>query len=220
METHNTVHMSEERVLHVYSDARKKDQEDTWDALSVIESQFKVEHVHVLRDSDYGDIIKRNWGRGHNLILVEQDIVPAAGQIRELLSCRGNLCAFPYLVKADIPNRYSVFNFQRGKRPDNWKTFDNSRYIGNIPIEKRPKYCGLSGFGLTKISIKAQEKFNFPKLYNLGRWDIIDSWLSLNLYERVGRNRIFHLHYPPVKHNHYSDMPNPAPEPPGTLLVF
>ena len=137
-----------------------------------------------------------------------------------MLSCRGNLCAFPYLVKADIPDSYSVFNFERVQTTENWRTFNGARYIGKIPLDKKPKYCGLSGFGLTKISTRAQEKFDFPKLYNLDRWDIIDSWFSLMLYERVHRNRIFHLHYPPVKHNHLSGSSNPKPEAPGTLLVF
>ena len=53
-----------EEYRAVYSDARKKDQGETWEAFFIIESQFKVEHVHVLRDSDYGNIIKRNWRKG------------------------------------------------------------------------------------------------------------------------------------------------------------
>lgn len=212
--------MPEEKILHVYSDHRKADQIETWRALKSIEPVYKVDHVRVLKETDYADTIKRNWNKGHTLILIEQDIVPTSKQIKELLSCRARLCSFPYLVKADIPDSYSIFNFTKNSKPDNWMTYDGSRYIDRVPFTKKVKYCGLSGFGLTKISIKAQKMFDFPRLYQLKRWDIIDSWFSLRLYERIKRNRIFHIHYPPVKHNHYSSPSTKISKEESKLLVF
>ncbi|QRF75003.1 hypothetical protein Thermo_00496 [Thermoplasmatales archaeon] len=112
-------------------------------------------------------------------MIIEQDIVASPWHIRNLISCHENLCCFPYLVKSDRVDTYSIFNFTDRSKPDNWKTFDGSEYIDRVRIETKPEYCGLSGFGLTKIGLKAQKLVDFPKLYNLERWDIIDSMLSL-----------------------------------------
>lgn len=212
--------MVSEKVLHIYSDVRKTYQRETWKAFKSIDPAFQVEHVHVVENSDYADTLKRNWGKGHKLIIIEQDIVATPNHIGELLKCRARLCAFPYLVKANEPGSYSIFNFARYSKPNNWKTFDGARYIDRIEIDERPKYCGLSGFGLTKIGPKAQELIDFPNLYDLKRWDIIDSWLSLRLYEKIRRNRIFHLHYPPVKHNHYSQVAKDENAGQNRLLIF
>lgn len=205
------------KILHVYSDARKSDQKETWTAFKSIEQTFPVEHVHALKNSDYPNAIKENWGKGEDLIIVEQDIVPTPKHIKDLMSCKCRLCSFPYLVKADQPNSYSIFDFASHSKPDNWMTFDGARYIDRVGVKEHPDYCGLSGFGLTKIGARAQELLNFPKLYKLNRWDIIDSWLSLRYYEKIKRNRIFHVHYPPVKHNHFSEARKPKE---NKLLVF
>lgn len=207
-------------ILHVYSNARKKDQRETLRAFKMIDSVYQVEHIHAVKKGDYARAIKRFWGKGHDLIIVEQDIVPTPKQIHELLSCKARLCCFPYLIKADIPGYYSIFNFARYPRSDNWLTFDGAKHIGSIQIEKRPDYCGLSGFGLTKIGSKAQEMLDFPTLYNLGRWDIIDSWMSLRYYELIGRNRVFHVHYPLVKHNHFSSAKHTRKIHDSKILVF
>ena len=61
--------MTREKILHVYSDAWKEEQKETWEAFSLIEPEFHVDHVHVLRDTDYGDTIKRNWGKGTTSLL-------------------------------------------------------------------------------------------------------------------------------------------------------
>ena len=212
--------MSSERILHVYSDSRKDEQGETWEAFERIDSMFKVEHVHALGVNDYADTIRDNWGEGHDLVIIEQDIVATPDHIRELITCRNSLCCFPYLVKSDRQDTYSVFNFTDRPKPDNWKTYDGDRYIDRVKIERKPEYCGLSGFGLTKLGVKAQQLVDFVRLYDLDRWDIIDSWLSLRLYEKIGNNQIFHIHYPPVKHNHLSEGDGPNKERHGNLLVF
>ena len=61
---------------------------------------------------------------------------------------------------------------------------------------------------------------DFPRLYTLRRWDIIDSWFSLMLYEKVKRNKIFHIHYPPVKHNHFSSTSTKLQKDNSKLLIF
>ncbi|OWP57200.1 MAG: hypothetical protein B2I17_02165 [Thermoplasmatales archaeon B_DKE] len=212
--------MTSEKILHVYSDIRNEEQKETWEAFEQIDSVYSVEHVHALGVNDYADTIRDYWGLGHDLVIIEQDIVASPWHIRNLISCHENLCCFPYLVKSDRVDTYSIFNFTDRSKPDNWKTFDGSEYIDRVRIETKPEYCGLSGFGLTKIGLNAQKLVDFPKLYDLERWDIIDSWLSLRLYEKVGSNRIFHIHYPPVKHNHRSEKNKVDREPNSKLLVF
>lgn len=209
-----------EKVIHVFSDIRKRNQKETWKAFKTIDGEFDVEHIHAVERNDYSNALKRYWGKGHNLIIVEQDIVATPNHIRELLSCKARLCCFPYLIKSDDPARYSIFNFTRYSKPDNWKTFDGARYIDRVNIDKRPKYCGLSGFGLTKIGVKAQELLDFPKMYKLNRWDIIDSWLSLRLYEIIKCNRIYHIHYPSVKHNHFTSKTQQRSRENSKILVF
>jgi len=153
-------------------------------------------------------------------VIIEQDIVASSWHIRNLISCHENLCCFPYLVKSDKVDTYSIFNFTDRSKPDNWKTFDGSEYIDRVRIETKPEYRGLSGFGLTKIGVKAQKLLDFPKLYDQERWDIIDSWLSLRLYEKVGSDRIFHIHNLQVKHNQRSEKSKVVMEPNSKLLVF
>ena len=212
--------MKSQRVLHVYSDKRRKFQTETWKAFKSMQEKFVIEHAHVVSKTDYADVLKCNWGKGHDLIIVEQDIVATSNSVFELLHCRARLCCFPYLIKADDPTRYSIFNFTNRSKPDNWKTFDNAKYIDKADIQARPRFCGLSGFGLTKISGKAQSLIDFPRMYTLKRWDIIDSWLSLRLYEKLRTNRIYHIHYPPVKHNHFSPKPRHRTQKVSKILIF
>ncbi len=207
-------------MIHVYSDARIADQNETWEAFEFIDSKYTVEHVHAMGPNDYADTIRDNWGLGHDLVIIEQDIVASPDHIKRLISCNSSFCCYPYLVKNDVPDSYSIFNFTDHSKPDNWKTFDGTQYIDRVRIETRPEYCGLSGFGLTKIGVKVQKLIDFPRLYNLDRWDIIDSWLSLRLYERIGNNRIFHIHHPAVKHNHSSGNTTVVTEKNSKLLVF
>ena len=212
--------MAAEKVIHVYSDARIAEQNETWKTFELIDSIYTVEHVHAMGPNDYADTIRDNWGLGHDLIIIEQDIVATPDHIKRLISCRSSLCCFPYLVKSDRLDCHSIFTFTDHSKPDNWKTFDGTRYIDRVKIEKKPEYCGLSGFGLTKIGVNAQKLIDFPRLYDLDRWDIIDSWLSLRLYERIGNNRIFHIHYPAVKHNHSSENTGIGRDKNSKLLVF
>lgn len=212
--------MSSEKILHVYSDSRKDEQKETWKAFERIDPLFKVEHVHALHISDYADTIRDNWGLGHDLVIIEQDIVASPYHVKELISCKSQLCCFPYLVKSDRQDTYSIFNFTNSSKPDNWKTYDGARYIDRVHVDERPDYCGLSGFGLTKIGVNAQKLVDFPRLYDMDRWDIIDSWLSLRLYEKIGNNRIFHIHYPPVRHNHNSGKIRMKGDIDDKLLVF
>lgn len=204
----------------MYSDSRAEEQKETWEAFEFIDSKYNVEHVHAMGVNDYADTIRDNWGLGHDLVIIEQDIVATLEHIKKLISCSSSLCCYPYPVKSDILDTFSVFNFTDRSTPDNWKTYDGARYIDRVRLEKFPEYCGLSGFGLTKIGVRAQKLVDFPKLYDLERWDIIDSWLSLRLYERIGNNRIFHIHYPPVKHNHLSDKNKANKIVESKLLVF
>ncbi|MHB8371467.1 MAG: hypothetical protein ACYDAO_08380 [Thermoplasmataceae archaeon] len=158
-----------EKILHVYSNARAKEQRETWSAFELIDSVYKVEHVHVMGVNDYADTLRDNWDLGHDLILIEQDIVATTDHIRKLISCSAPLCCFPYLIRSDVKNHYSIFNFTGHSKVDNWKTYDGARYIDKVKIEGKPRYCGLSGFGLTKIGVNAQKLVDFPKLYNLNR---------------------------------------------------
>jgi hypothetical protein len=70
-----------EKVIHVYSDARIADQNETWEAFEFIASKYTVEHVHAMGPNDYADTIRDNWGLGHDLGIIEQDIVASPDHI-------------------------------------------------------------------------------------------------------------------------------------------
>ena len=50
--------------------------------------------------TDYHDLIERLWGEGSTFIVVESDIVPWYGALRQLWLCERDWCAFPYSMGA------------------------------------------------------------------------------------------------------------------------
>lgn len=62
-----------------------------------------IGHVALLdqleeRDDAYYDSLVSWWDEPEDLIIVEQDMVPANGVIQEMLECNGDWCTSPYLV--------------------------------------------------------------------------------------------------------------------------
>jgi hypothetical protein len=94
----------------------------------------------------YGQLLAGLWGRGGDLIIVEQDIVPAPGMIRDLLHCNGlwcshwyhvgngvyttglGLCKFSASLQQQLPEagRYATVHPATGGGPVPWQGLDAS----------------------------------------------------------------------------------------------
>lgn len=55
-----------------------------------------VVYTEAVKDEDYFTLCATFWAQGQTFITVEQDIVPARGQVAELLACPEPWCAFAY----------------------------------------------------------------------------------------------------------------------------
>jgi hypothetical protein len=59
---------------------------------------------YVIRPHDpyhYGSILTSIWQRGHGFVLIEGDVVPWPGAIKELVQCKHDWCCFEYPTTLD-----------------------------------------------------------------------------------------------------------------------
>jgi hypothetical protein len=178
------------RVLHTYTDIRKKDQVETLAELGLIEAAYgdKLISAKCVEPDDYWSVLLRNWGQ-EDIVIIEQDVVARLAAIDELVTCQHKVCTFPYqLASASL----SVFDFD---------------YIKHIPFgvfdvrypEHIPAFSDGTSLGFTKICGCLQTKIPLWEYdVNKYEWWYLDSFISWHL-ARLGFK--VHVHQPLAKHN-------------------
>jgi len=63
---------------------------------------IKVYDYEVGGAQDYAYALATLWAKGHDLMVVEQDMAPELGQVAELFMCPEPFCAFDYQVSKHL----------------------------------------------------------------------------------------------------------------------
>ena len=146
------------------------------------------------------------WGK-ERLIHFQQDIVPSIDMIQELMDCNYSACTYPHkLTKGwglwegtwvdDGPvfyNKHGEINMN-GLQPSSIKLIEP-------PF---PEYVQGAGIALCKLSKKLQQQIplaDYPM--PMRAWDYIDTWISCYMARQL--EIPWHVHTPPVRHNHYGE---------------
>ena len=196
-------------ILHCYSEKNRGQQQETWDACDTIEkSGYTVEHklTTTRDDASYWKVLLQAWGKGR-LIQFQQDIVPTVSMIEDLAQCYQIACCYPHKLRegnyglwqgvweANPPlayNKHGLVDFGKTPRP-----------TATIPlVEPFPEFVEGAGIGLIKLTKEMQNAIplaDYPVKEH--QWDLIDVWISAYMSQVLHKK--WHVHTPPVKHNHY-----------------
>jgi hypothetical protein len=85
-------------ILHSFSRFRMNQQLETWQALESVRESFRVVDAFLVDEQDYDKALKDVWGQG-DLIVVEQDVVPALEMVESLFGCDKPWCIFDYEIR-------------------------------------------------------------------------------------------------------------------------
>lgn len=132
-------------------------------------------------DYDYGKFIARHWG-GHDIIIIEHDMVFDIDILRKLARCPNPLCvqAYPSPFDRNIRGRRELMHRDT---EGNWKL---------VPA----KWADRIGFGLAKITTSIQEAIPATSFFDTP-WYHLDTAFSERL---VTQGIKAHIHYPVIKH--------------------
>lgn len=87
------------RILHPYvPGVRPLDQAKCWEALGVIHTEGVGQVLDFPCQDDYAYAagLERWWFDGESIVIVEHDIAPTPGQVRELIECPELFCSMDY----------------------------------------------------------------------------------------------------------------------------
>ena len=186
-------------ILHPFSDTRPAEQIETLAIIKKLSKRYPIKSQLCNPTDDYWKFLLKNWNKD-DLIIIEQDIVPTVDMIEELEECIEELCCFPYRLR---DGRWSVWN--NNIPVDQRDNTANAEYYVE-PYDDLPEYAPASAFGCTKIVRSIQKQIPL-QLYPVEKyaWWYLDSWISERVAHQLSNKR-FHLHKPPVKHNHVYEM--------------
>lgn len=223
-------------LLHAYTPGNRiADQAETTSFLAHHAADIEVlgidvQHATCVLSADYEYALRKAWGCGRDLIVLEQDLVPTMEQLADIASCDQALCAYAYQiypVSTALPE--PVYVHRQGTQ---W-------------IRQGADWADLVGLGLTRFSGTAQAALPLSEWGEVGGWVGLDTRLSMMFqrlawpkyrytgareatlptlgvavqpgkfvrldadlshpeFERVaaGEPMRFHVHWPKVKHNH------------------
>lgn len=154
-------------ILHTYSNERIPQQYPTMIAMLEITRVFSklginVRSRHCPFDSSYWYSLCQYW-QSHTIVNIEQDIVPTASMVEDLLGCDHSACAYWYRIRPD--NHLSVFHMADGKM-----------LYESEPV---PEFVEGSGIGLAKIGLEIQTQIPLWDYdWQQYKWWYLDTWLS------------------------------------------
>jgi hypothetical protein len=169
------------KILHAWH--RFKHPKDNVD--KNIRAAFEVIDSDLLRDFDYFEFIRKQWGL-NSLIIAEHDIDFQMHHIQELIDCKKDICAWAYLVYPKTTNlNYPVYAH---------RTFKNNIFRW---IDQNEEFADFYGLGLTKFNFDSQLiigdlKAGVPFYY-------LDHHLSSLSH---AKNLEAHIHWPEIGHDH------------------
>lgn len=164
-------------------------------------------------DFDYADTLRTAWHEAETLIIIEQDVVPPPGSIRELLRCPDPWCTYPMWL--DGHHQFDTLGLAKFSQSlcDRYHDLvdmalaspDPRRYVrdGLTRIDPNCTDATLQRYGRTATlradatnPIGNSDPCTWPSTIP---WNVCDSHLS-----RLLRKRGYtpHVHHPAPKHLH------------------
>jgi hypothetical protein len=188
-------------IVSVHGDKRQEDQAPTQQMLNKISEWHYVMKRQVVDDHTYDDAVSDAWGLDE-LIVIEQDIEFTRAQIDELLDCKHDLCAFPYWLYEPTTGISEPYLSNRIVTRKMGYSVLGYRFLNEQDIKEGLEFTEFSGLGLTKFSLKAQQVVKAEEWHRNGTWLDLDHRISMRFFMNDMK---FHLHLPPVKHNHLKE---------------
>lgn len=164
------------KILMPYVNKRINNQIETISAYNQLKDEYTIIRMETKNNDDYFNLLLNNWGV-QDLIIWEMDIVANNSNIRALIECPRDICAFNYKL---VNGRYICRN------ADRTPFLDNTEFSDRV------------GFGFTKISLAVQ-KIITPDQFKRKSWSTLDTEFS---YRMKDLGYLGHIHWPNVKHNH------------------
>jgi len=175
-------------VLHPWA-PRGGAREETWTALAMIRRSglVAVQDVPCRDPGDYTRALSSLWGRGHDLIIVEHDLVPGIAEVAALIRCDHRICAWGYLVHtATTRRRESVVAHS---------CFDGHQLV---PVKAGASFADTFSLGFTMMRREFQSLVP-AQLWGGATWEV----LADRLYELARERGVrAHLHWPVIQHLH------------------
>lgn len=175
-------------VLHPYAlDGGAQDA--TWEALDAVRRWGAVAVLDAPCDDwgDYARWLVTLWGKGHQLLIVEHDLVVTVETIAGLVGCRQPVCAQAYQVHgASTGLEHSrVVHQVRGEH-------------GLEPASLGAEFTDAFGLGCTLLRREFQAAVP-PQTWAGSTWRELDTVLSAQMRRRGMR---CHVHWPEIRHLH------------------
>lgn len=192
-------------ILHCYSEKNYMQQLDTWIAVKALQECWTVESrlTTIEHDDSYWKVLLEYWGKSR-LIQFQQDVVPSVDMIQELMDCKYQACTYPHklqggwgLWQAEWTPGYVFYNKNGIVRMDGLNPTAMTMYQPPFP-----EYVEGSGIALVKLSQELQKAIplaDYPMVNH--QWDYLDTWISAYMSQEL--RQPWHVHTPPVPHNHY-----------------
>lgn len=158
-----------------------------------LETKYTVE-VQRFRGLDgYWNALMNYWGRGEDLIIIEQDMMPLQMHIRDFLNCTHDFCTVPYQLRDGSLSVYEILEYQNF----NGTTLPSKTIRKQMPSTESKG----SGLGLVKITERGQRLIPLAD-YSIQdhNWSLIDSWISTVM--DLWYTERWHVHYPAAGHLH------------------
>ena len=151
---------------------------------------FPFSERETLREYGYRDVLREFWHENAPLCILEQDLIPTPGMLRDLADCPYELCAQAYWLGPKSLGRdgFEIAHrvYVKGEELPQW-------------IKPGVEWSDLAGFGLTKLGKYARRKIAPDWQSELYHHTNMDTKLSMLFHEQGMR---FHIHYPSVAHFH------------------
>lgn len=163
--------------------------EETWAALEPIRRWGPVAVVDApcILPQDYGHALAAVWGRGWDVLVVEQDVVVDLDQVHRLMTCRGPVCAQAYPLHPSttrLPE--SVWS------PKAWQGHAYSW------VPSGTEWADTFGLGCTLIRQELQQ------LVPAHEWQDQPWWMLDTVISDLAHRRQLpaHVHWPSIRHLH------------------
>ena len=133
-------------------------------------------YIKMEDDEHYWRLLKELWTSGEPFIILEQDMIPWPGALKQLWDCEEEWCAFPYKLSHD-----NGFTCALG-----------CTKFGSQLTQRLPNALDLLAEGHTTL-FWARDGIT-------KHWLGLDSRLAMTIYKKADRNGWPHRHEPPVIH--------------------
>ena len=145
--------------------------------------RFRVRRVVCDDVYDYSRGVAAVWGRGETLVVVEHDMECSDDLIAELVDCPEPLCSHAYeLFWPSTHKPVPHYAHRTGPQPP----------AGGEWVSEGDEWADFTGIGFCKIAPEARVR---PLVES--------SWQHVDMAVNKAVEGRFHLHWPPITHDHF-----------------